>query len=408
MKIAVLGVGTTGITSLSYLLSQLDKGCQIYSVHNPAVPILGIGESTTVEIPRNLFCGTRFSLVRDAVHLDATIKHAVLYVGWRQHDFFSQIIPPSYGIHFNNFKLKDFAFGRFREIWGQKFKVIEGEVQDIHESSNRVTLVVDRKKHHFDYIVDCMGYPKEYDGYDIVDSVPINSCLVNTIPKPGLWDWTYHVAHRNGWMFGIPLTTRQGWGYLYNDELTSDEDAIDDFAERFKIPSRKLKVRGFKFRRYRAKRFIEGRIVKNGNRALFYEPLEALSGSFYDKIMRHFCAVLKGEIDEPTANASLALHARDYENLICYIYHGGSTYRTQFWNVTSRRCAAKIRGDERFQQQMQLLRKRKPSDQCDNSPVCVLGATSWFDFDRNFGHYQLRSRYAYQEREVSNGPRLTM
>jgi hypothetical protein len=98
------------------------------------------------------------------------------------------------------------------------------------------------------------------------------------IPEPGNFSYTYHYAHKNGWMFGIPLTHRQGWGYLFNDEITSEQEAINDINEIFKSNKKKKDLRDFKFKPYRTKKFLEGRIIKNGNRAIFYEPMEALSG----------------------------------------------------------------------------------------------------------------------------------
>ena len=104
MKIAVLGIGTAGITSLSHCLSWLKDAAIVYSIYDPNTPILGIGESTTVSIPTNLYSGTKFSLFRDYKELDATAKLGVKYTGWRNHDIYSHIIPPNQGIHFNNFK----------------------------------------------------------------------------------------------------------------------------------------------------------------------------------------------------------------------------------------------------------------------------------------------------------------
>jgi len=130
LKIAVLGVGTAGLTSLSHLLSWVPNA-EIYSIHDPNTPILGIGESTTVSIPDNLYIGTGFNLLEDGHELDATPKFGVKYVGWRDHDFHSLIIPPSQAIHFNNFKLKDFCFKRFEQRWGYKFKVIMVKVEAV-------------------------------------------------------------------------------------------------------------------------------------------------------------------------------------------------------------------------------------------------------------------------------------
>ena len=48
---------------------------------------------------------------------------------------------------------------------------------------------------------------------------------------PGDWEYTYHIAHKNGWMFGLPLQNRTGWGYLYNSKITSQLEAQDDVSK---------------------------------------------------------------------------------------------------------------------------------------------------------------------------------
>ena len=53
----------------------------------------------------------------------------------------------------------------------------------------------------------------------------------------------------NGWMFGI-LTTRQGWGYLYNKDVTDREEIISDLKKEF---GDKLNTREFFLRTTTAK-----------------------------------------------------------------------------------------------------------------------------------------------------------
>jgi hypothetical protein len=357
IKIAVVGVGTAGITSLSHLLTWLPDDAEVYSIHDPNTPILGIGESTTVAIPSNLYLGTHFTMLRDSEYLDATIKHGVKYVGWRNHDFYSNIPPPGHGIHFNNFKLQEFSFNRFKEIWGSKFVEIHAKINDIITDQNNNAVVITKSEQlKFDYVVDCRGYPTDYTDYNISNVIPVNHCLVNMIPESGDWPWTYHIAHRNGWMFGIPLQTRQGWGYLYNDTITSREDAIDDIAERFNTPKEELQLREFSFKNYFAKEFINGKVLKNGNRALFFEPIEAMSGYFYDQVMKHFFDVLLNVRTSTEINLELTRIAEDLETFIAYMYQGGSTYDTDFWKITKEKCSKHVQENNRFNWYMNLLK----------------------------------------------------
>lgn len=385
MKIAVLGVGTAGLTSLAHCLAHLDNSWTVYSISDPSTPILGIGESTTPMIPGQLYNGARFNLMQDAGELDATVKYGVKYVGWREKDFFSNILPPNHAIHFNNFKLKEFCFNRFASLWGSKFSTIYGKILQVYNKSDSVSVQVDESIQEFDYVIDCRGYPEDYSDYVVSNAIPVNHCLVHTVNKPGTWTWTYHVAHRNGWMFGIPLQTRQGWGYLYNDTITTREDAESDIAERFNLKVEELNLREFKFKTYYAKKFIDGRIVKNGNRALFFEPMEALSGNFYGTLMRAFMSYLAGDINEYHFNTSLTHEAQDIENFICFMYHGGSTYDSKFWNNTKEKCRAHLHKNERFDYFIDLMKPLKPHEYEFKMWTPFL-STNWVDFDKNLGY----------------------
>mgnify|MGYP000394363711 CR=1 FL=1 len=44
----------------------------------------------------------------------------------------------------------------------------------------------------------------------------------------------------------------------------------------------------YHFKSYYAKQFLNGRIIKNGNAAIFFEPMSAFSLFLYDKINRSF------------------------------------------------------------------------------------------------------------------------
>ena len=385
MKLAVLGVGTAGLTSLSHCLAHLNDEWTIYSISDPATPILGIGESTTPLIPGQLYNGARFTLLEDSNELDATVKYGVKYVGWREKDFFSHILPPNHAIHFNNFKLKEFCFKRFADRWKDKFKIIYGKINYLENQKSRATVSVEDQVYNFDYVIDCRGYPENYTDYNVLESIPVNHCLVHTVNEPGEWTWTYHKAHRNGWMFGIPLKSRQGWGYLYNDKITPREDAVADIAERFGVNSKELALREFSFKTYYAKKFMEGRVIKNGNRALFFEPMEALSGSFYGTLMRSFISFIAGDIDEDYFNTSLTHTAQDFENFICFMYHGGSNYESKFWEITKNRCRAHLHNNERFNYFIDLIRTLKPHE-FEHKMWTPFLSTNWIDFDRDLGY----------------------
>lgn len=390
-KIAVIGVGTAGLMAISHALAYYPEDWQVVSIHDPSIPILGIGESTSLAIPTSLYKSTGFTVFLDSDTLDSRLKLGAKYIGWREWDWYAKISPPAYAINFNNHGLKQMCFSRWPVIWKEKFAEVHGKVKRLVNEDTCATVIFhDDSKMDFDFIIDCRGYPEDYTNYDMIDSVSINHGLINIIHEPGTWDFTYQVAHRNGWMFGLPLNKRQGWGYLYNDRLTDKEDAIDDIAERFKTPKDKLNLKEFKWNNYRAKKFIDGRIAVNGNRALFYEPLEALAGACYSKINHAIYSFLHEGFPEITANLYAMEYAVDTQILLAYIYHGGSNYDTPFWKDIVLR-SNKFLFDSNHKLYVQSMFKDIKADKDHevsvDRPIGYFTQQLWKDFDHGLGYH---------------------
>lgn len=384
MKLAVLGVGTAGIQSLSYFCAWLDSDWEITSIYDPSISILGIGESSTPRLPQCLYMGAGFSFGQDAHKLDSTIKHYVKYVNWRQHDIYSLIDTGSYGIHFNNGKLKNFVFERLPEIWGEKFKIIEGNIEDLKNDNNVVKVIINGNEHIYDYVIDCRGYPDDYSDYTISDVLPLNKCLVYTRNIPGDWDFTYHYAHKNGWMFGIPLTNRQGWGYLHNDNITSREDCVEDIMDIFDLEEEPI-LKEFKFKPYYANEILDGNILKNGNRFLFFEPLEALSAFYYDEANYFFLEFLKGNKKRNEINEIFNIYSRLLEVFICFIYHGGSIYDTPFWDFAKEKTSKKIKDSKMFDKITEVLSSCKTNPNLGEI-IKPFASWNWHKLDKQFGY----------------------
>ncbi len=340
IKIAVIGAGTVGVLSVIHFLGYTEN-VQVTCIHNPKKKILGIGESSTVAMPTLLWETLNFNPEFDGQELQFTFKTGVYYKNWRKDSFVSPIMPPSYAIHFDNFKLAEVVFKHVYLKYKNRFNELNIDIKSLKQDKNKVTI---NEQHTYDYVIDCRGFPKDYSNYKKV-KLPINHCLVNGVEEPGNWNFTYHIAHKNGWMFGIPLKKRQGFGYLYNDNITSKNDAINDFSQYFKNNFNKDNLREYKFESYKAKNYINNRIMLNGNKALFYEPIEAISGLFYDYLNRiYFDHIFKNVSINESNNLAHDL-AKRYENFISYIYHGGSMHESDFWKYASNLCSNNLKND---------------------------------------------------------------
>ena len=82
----------------------------------------------------------------------------------------------------------------------------------------------------YDFVIDCSGKSLlDQDSYFDIPFPTVNTCLAVELPEPADWDYTITYAHKNGWMFSIPLKNRRTWGYCYDSTITTEEEALEDF-----------------------------------------------------------------------------------------------------------------------------------------------------------------------------------
>ena len=386
-KLLVIGVGSAGIITLGQMLFSLDDNWEVHSVHDPKIPILGVGEATSTNAPLAFFKGLDFNITYDAEELSATRKYGVKYTNWRPHTFDSLIVPPNYALHFDNTRLKDFGFKRLKQKHPTRFKTIEGTVEYFRNVNQGVEVKINDTIYTYDYVIDCSGFPKDYTGYNMVD-LPINHALVAGVQKPGDWNYTHHWAHKNGWMFGIPLTHRQGWGYLYNDTITDKDDALDDMASIIKVPKEELQVREYVFKPYHATtNLIEGRILKNGNRFMFFEPMEALSMEYYVVLNMQYVKLINGLTNSNQVIKDTLFEVSGLINFYRYMYHGGSTYDSAFWRITKENTKNHLLNSKYWNEMIRFYKENahRPDSSFTMSLAPFISYT-WEQFDKNMGY----------------------
>tara|TARA_A200000113_G_C8845499_1_gene348473 strand:- start:923 stop:1684 length:762 start_codon:yes stop_codon:yes gene_type:complete len=187
----------------------------------------------------------------------------------------------------------------------------------------------------YDFVVDCRGYPEDYSDYIISDKVYLDSAIAIRSYTPGDWEYTYHIAHKNGWMFGLPLKSRTGWGYLYNSKITSQLEAQDDVAkilEEYQVEFHSKDCREFSFKNYYAKSVMneDGNIFVNGNRALFLEPIQATSLGCYGLINEMILDRIENDRYDNENYHKIMTEVIAFINLH---YYSGSDFDTPFWNM---------------------------------------------------------------------------
>ena len=86
-KIAVIGAGVIGITSILQLIEQrtnlnAENDCTIVWLYDTSVDIFGIGESTTPSLSGQIASPPSYLRYDSKDYFDATIKFGNRFVGW--------------------------------------------------------------------------------------------------------------------------------------------------------------------------------------------------------------------------------------------------------------------------------------------------------------------------------------
>ena len=316
-KIAIIGAGNAGCISalnLHYLKETEDYDeYEIEIYHDPTAPIERVGQGTQINVLETIFDILDLDWVQKN-SIKATTKHGIRYKGWgkENHDFFHLFRNGSIAMHYVPKLLSQ------QVLESGLFNVVE---KTITNPENEIDAT---------YIMDCRGGPDELDdSYDILTN-PINSVILarKDGADPNLL-WTEHIATPNGWVFVIPNHDSVSYGYLYNNTITTKEDAERDFVERFDVEPNDY----ISFNNYVAKNIWTGeKTILNGNSYSFIEPMEATASAVHQNVSECLYDVLIGEKSREEVNDNVRNEMHQIQDFILWHYKNGSIYDTPFWN----------------------------------------------------------------------------
>ena len=307
-KISVVGGGNAGVFTALYLEHYV-SGLEVELIYNPEIPPERVGQATVLDPPQMLWAASEFNWYNNSIH--ATMKSGILYEGFGKvndkvfHDFPAN----NMAMHYCPWEMQKHVLN------SGIFKVIEGDV--------------DPKDVDADYVFDCRGKPDDFSNYDQLIN-PTNACI---LAKPN-WDtseavWSRHVATPDGWTFIIPTHSNSPSndycvGYCYNSSITSKEEAEKNMLEMFDVEITKH----VNYNNYVAKNIlVDDRIILNGNRLFFIEPMESSSTQVYIEVARYFSTYGTQNLNHQSHN-----YIKQLQNFILWHYQFGSKYDTPFWN----------------------------------------------------------------------------
>jgi hypothetical protein len=320
-KIVIVGAGNAGcFTALHYAWhTRNNPDIHIELRYDPTIAPEPVGQATLLDPPKILWAALGFNWHNNPIH--ATMKSGILYEQWgNANDKIYHSFPAdTMAMHYSPAEMQDFI------LKSRYFDVVECNVDDLSQ--------IDA-----DYIFDCRGKPSDMSDYDIL----VNPTNAVHLGKPR-WDtsvekWSRHVATQDGWTFVIPTAHTSPShevcvGYLYNDEITTDTRSKFNFLKTFDVEYTKT----VKFQNYVAKNpVIDDRIILNGNRLFFLEPLESSSvQTYYEWIRRTYEVIVNGNGTLKEVSDSILRYIEQTQNFVLWHYKSGSLHETPFWEYAS-------------------------------------------------------------------------
>jgi len=314
VKITILGRGNAGCLSamhFSHFRHFTDKKVEIELVYDSKIKPVPTGQGTTVDFPISLFHSFGSNYYNN---LPFTLKTGIMYENWniKNNKFLHGFPLGRYGLHFNPEDFQNYVCKNLKI----NFKERDENIEDYNNLDA-------------DFIIDCRGTPKNFKSYNSLTN-PLNCALLAELPKKeNDVKWTRCVATPDGWCFYIPLPTTTSMGYIFNKKITSIAKATKNFKQLFKIN----KVNHvFPFNQYLAKEpILDNRVLLNGNRLFFLEPLEATAmGTYLWASKCYYSYIFENHNKERTEEL-----IKDYiyktQNFILYHYSNYSLYKNKFW-----------------------------------------------------------------------------
>lgn len=414
MKITIVGGGTAGWIAAYFICKDQPGQHSITVIESSKIGIIGAGEGSTGTM-LELLTGRYFSHTEDIENFlkeaDGTLKFGIFHQNWKGDNtgYFAPIDSTSSWFEYEDYIFKhvlshygkkqmhiasplgiDFALKNWNvpsavhfdgHKVGQFFKnvckkdgvevidavvknitVKDGSIQQLHLDNDQSVSA--------DFYIDCTGFSRilmkelnvEWVSYK--EFLPVNTAMPFILQYDDAKEvlpMTTATALNAGWMWNIPLATRQGCGYVFDNNYITKEEAQAEVEEYL---GKKIKpIKFIHFESGKSGAFWQGNVLSLGLASAFVEPLEATS--IHCSIVQTLIfskEFLFKNTDETLTAGNIKLYNEKinllYDSILDFVsfhYQGGRT-DTAFW----RSIADKNRCTPRAKQYLEKCKKKIP------------------------------------------------
>jgi tryptophan halogenase len=200
------------------------------------------------------------------------------------------------------------------------------------------------RTHKFDFVFDCSGFARLFIGKhfnikwkDYTKNLTVDSTIPFFLPLEEKYPaYTHAIAMKYGWMFRVPTQKRYGSGYIYDSNLISKEQAIQEVEE--KLGHKVELVNHFNFKSGTFEKTKVSNCISFGLSSGFLEPMAATNLSAVCTMLRSMGslkdlnALLYSQKDEQIYN-NIFLKIVEYSAITeTFSHYVNDRNDTKFWN----------------------------------------------------------------------------
>lgn len=193
-----------------------------------------------------------------------------------------------YAYHFNAVKFGKLLARNAKEKLSVKHLVATIMRATKNKDGSIAALILkDGTELEFDFYVDCSGFSSllidrelQVPFIDKSQQILTDTALTLQIPTDETSEikpYTTATAHKAGWIWDIPLTTRRGTGFVYSSAHMNESEAVEHFSNYLQLDAEHLSPRKIPMKIGYRESFWCKNCVALGLAQGFVEPLEATS-----------------------------------------------------------------------------------------------------------------------------------
>jgi hypothetical protein len=299
----------------------------------------------------------------------------------------------AYGYHVDAGKLVTFIQRKLEN----RVKFVPMDVTDISYDGENIDhlILMDGRRIYGDVFIDCTGFrsilrnPETLDRVDLAGRVFTNTALCahveyedfDTECRP----YTRAEAVQNGWIWTIPTQSRMGSGIIFNNKITTEDEAAEEYLSYWNGRVTRDQLRLIDWTPYYNKNPWYGNTISIGMSAGFIEPLESTGLALIQHQAYDLSQVLKSSYyTKENVKIYNDVFTSKFEECVDFVssHYSVTNLEGKFWDFVRHT----YKHTEGVEGMLKLLETRGPRRTEERQGITIFSGANWTTWAQQMGY----------------------